>query len=136
MLRARCSFSTAALCGAPVPSASASARATPSQQHRRQRLDAAADVLSSSSVGLRMPRRRRRCPSSVFAVQASAAQSTELPPELKRIVVAFSMVRSLRSLVERKRVEFEIREILCSLFFDAPPSHDELPPPPPPKKKT
>ena len=104
MLSAR-SFSAAALCGASVRSASA-ARATPQQQHhRRQRLaavDAPLSLSLSSSIGLPRRQRRRPCRSSPCrAVSASAAQSTELPPELKRIVTAFSMVRSPRLLVER-----------------------------------
>jgi hypothetical protein len=100
MLSSR-SFSAAALCGAAPPVSSASsARATP-QHHRRRRL-VAADVSLCSPVGLVQRRQRRQCLRSSPRISASAAaQSTELPPELKRIVTAFSMVRSLRSLVER-----------------------------------
>lgn len=93
------SFSAAAFCGAPVRGAARITRSAAAQQ-RRQRLHAVENAalaqllsLSSPSIGLQQRQRYRQCRlSPCLAAQASAAQSTELPPELKRIVTAFSMV--------------------------------------------
>lgn len=98
------SLSAAAFCGAPVHSTMRVMHSATPQQQRRQRqlvfenaASAPLSVMSSSlsSIGLQQRRHRRQqqCRlSPCLAIQASASQSTELPPELKRIVTAFSMV--------------------------------------------
>ena len=108
--------SLSALCGvgfgASVRSGASARGAAPPQQQRRQRL---VDAPLSSKIGLRRHRQCRPSLLSVFQASASAAQSTELPPELKRIVTAFSMVRSLLSIVERDGVESTREDSL--MFF-------------------
>ena len=85
--------------GASVRSG-ASARVTAAPQQQQQRKQRLADAPLSSKNRL-APAASECRPSLLSVVQASAsaAQSTELPPELKRIVTAFSMVRSLFSIV-------------------------------------